>query len=180
MVLGQLRVMSLCKHCRIFLPGTLLWPVCIGFLFSGWSHEVVRVLSLFKERKRHWLSIKYSYSNLISQVNILPVSGVNGTKIKISSDSFLILNFSFNSSLFTLLTRWKRLSHPSLLRNSLADASPAKNQPPCLWELPLALPVFHSIVIGWGGGRNTQVQGVLNFQKKYLNDIQFVIYSDGK
>lgn len=31
-----------------------------------------------------------------------------------------------------------------------------------------------------GGGRNTQVQGVLNFQKKYLKDIQFVIYSDGK
>lgn len=155
MVLGQLRVMSLCKHCRIFLPGTLLWPVCIGFLFSGWSHEVVRVLSLFKERKRHWLSIKYSYSNLISQVNILPVSGVNGTKIKISSDSFLILNFSFNSSLFALLTRWKRLSHPSLLRNSLADASPAKNQPPCLWELPLALPVFHSIVIRGGGSQYT-------------------------
>lgn len=30
---------------------------------------------------------------------------------------------------------------------------------------------------GWGGGRNTQVQGVLNFQK-ILKDIQFVIYND--
>lgn len=175
MVLGQLRVMSLCKHCRIFLPGTLLWPVCIGFLFSGWSHEVVRVLSLFKERKRHRISIKYSLSNLIRTVNIIPVSGVNRSKIKISSNSFFTLNFSFKSSLFTLLTRWKRLSHPLLLRNSLADASPAKNQPPCLWELPLLLPVFHSNVIklGWGGGWVSQYRGTgcIYISRKVLKDI---------